>query len=117
MQYYGKAESVAGRILDSFRTGTVPKALAPIFIRRDDDVPCRRWSWSNQLLTALAGYDDARSYLEWKKAGRQVQKGEKSFYILEPCKRKLTEPDKETGEDRSRTVLYGFKVGVRFGYE
>ena len=50
MQYYGKAESVAGRILDVFKTGNVPKALAPIFIHRDDDgVPCRLWSWSNQL--------------------------------------------------------------------
>ena len=117
MQFYGKAESVAGRILEAFRTGKVPQAIAPIFIRRADDVPCRKWSWSNQLLTALAGFDDARSYLEWQKVGRQVQKGEKGFYILEPCKRKVADTDRDTGEDRSRTVLYGFKVGVRFGHE
>ena len=60
MNYYGKAETAANRILELFRGGDVPKALAPIFIRRRDNVPCRAWSWSNQLLTALAGHSDAQ---------------------------------------------------------
>ena len=47
-QYYGKAESAAKRILELFRSGNVPQALAPMFIRRKDNVPCRAWSWSNQ---------------------------------------------------------------------
>jgi hypothetical protein len=117
MKYYGKAESVASRIVEHFRTGNLPQALAPIFIRRKDNIPCRAWSWANQLLVALAGYDDARSYLEWQKIGRQVRKGEHGFPILEPCKRKVRENDSETGESRERMVLYGFHVGIRFGCE
>ena len=38
------------------------------------------------LLTALAGFDDARTYLQWKETGRHVKAGEHAFYILEPCR-------------------------------
>ena len=97
MQYYGKAESVASRIVEQFKSGNIPKALSQVFIHRKDNAPCRAWSWANQLLVALAGYDDARSYLEWQKIGRQVRKGEHGFPILEPCKRKVSEHDVATG--------------------
>jgi hypothetical protein len=117
MKYYGKAESVASRIVEHFKSGNIPKALAPIFIHRKDNIPCRAWSWTNQLLVALAGYDDARSYLEWQKIGRNVRKGEHGFAILEPCKRKVRERDGDTGEERERMVCYGFHVGIRFGCE
>ena len=60
MHFYGKAAESADRILELFKLGNVPAALAPIFIRRDDDAPCRRWFRRNQLLTALSGYHDAR---------------------------------------------------------
>ncbi len=117
MKWYGKAESVATRIIDQFKSGNIPKALAPIFIRRNDNIPCRAWSWANQLLAALAGHDDARSYLEWQKVGRHVRRGEHGFAILEPCKRKVKDRDADTGEERERMVLCGFRVGIRFGYE
>ncbi|MCP4896091.1 MAG: ArdC family protein [bacterium] len=112
-----KAEQAAQRILDVFRSGNLPQALAPIFINRRDNVPCRSWSWSNQLLTALAGYSDARSYRDWQAVGRQVKKGEKSFHILEPCLRTFTKRDKETGEETKVTIVKGFKAGPRFGLE
>ena len=112
-----KAEAAASRILDAFRSGNLPQALAPIFINRRDNVPCRSWSWSNQLLTALAGYSDARSYRDWQKIGRQVKKGEKSFHILEPCPRTFSKRDKETGEEVKVTIVRGFKAGPRFGLE
>ena len=49
MKFYGKAESAAKAILDAFRhPNQLPKALAPIFIRKNDDsIPCHKWSWSN----------------------------------------------------------------------
>ena len=101
-----KAEAAAGRILDAFRSGSLPQALAPIFINRRDNV-----------LTALSGYSDARSYRDWQKIGRQVKKGEKSFHILEPCPRTFTKRDKDTGEETKVTVVKGFKAGPRFGLE
>jgi len=117
MQFYGKAESVATRIVEQFQSGNIPKALAQVFIKRRDNIPCRSWSWANQLLTALSGFDDARSYRDWQTAGRQVRKGEKSYYILEPCKRKITKTDAETGEKRDTFAVYGFRAGARFGLE
>lgn len=116
-RFYGKAESAAGRILELFRSGNVPKALAPMFIRRRDAVPCRAWSWSNQLLTALAGYDDARGFRQWQDVGRYVRKGERAFYILAPCTRKVTERDDETGDESERVAVYGFRSVPVFGYE
>lgn len=112
-----KAEAAANRILDAFQAGQVPKALATVFINRRDNVPCRSWSWSNQLLTALAGHSDARSYRDWQAVGRQVKKGEKSFHILEPCPRTFTKRDKNTGEEQKITIVKGFKAGPRFGLE
>ena len=59
MKMYGKAHETASTILEAFRNPeTLPEVIAPIFIHRKDDLPCRKWSWRNQLLTALAATDD-----------------------------------------------------------
>lgn len=112
MKFYGKAETAAKAILDAFRNpNQLPKALAPIFIRKNDDsIPCHKWSWSNQLLTALAGHTDARGFRQWQDAGRHVKKGEKSFQILVPLKKKI---EKDDGDDFYLT--YGFKSCPVFG--
>ena len=112
-----RVESATRRIVDRFERGNLPEALAPIFIKHADDMPCRRWSWSNQLLTALAGYDDARTYKDWQKVGRQVRKGEKGFHILELVTVKKNETDRETGEERDTYRAVGIKAGARFRSE
>ena len=61
MQFYGKAETVATRIIEAFERGDVPKALAPIFIKRAGR-HCDTYSWCNQLIVALSGYSDAMGY-------------------------------------------------------
>jgi len=117
MQFYRKAESAATEILEAFQTGNLPQALAPIFIRRKDNVPCRAWSWSNQLLAALNGTSDARGYRQWQEVGRQVMKGEKSFPILVPIVRKRTAENRETGQEEETTYLAGFTSAPVFGIE
>lgn len=112
-----RVENATRAIVERFENGDLPAALAPIFITRSADIPCRRWSWSNQVLTAIAGYDDARTFRDWQKVGRCVKKGEKGFYILCPLTRTRTETDKQTGEEKKRTWCAGFKPGARFGYE
>jgi antirestriction protein ArdC len=109
MQFYGQSEAVCNQILDTFRGGQLPAALAPMFIHRADDVPCRRWSWSNQLITALAGTADARGFRQWLETGRAVRKGAKAFAILGPIMVKRRETDPDTGELRERMALVGFK--------
>lgn len=114
--YYGRAEEAAKRILDLFQSGDVPAALAPIFIQRHESIPCRSWSWSNQILTALAGHDDARGFRQWEEVGRHVKKGEHGFPILVPIHAKREEKAGETGENQSRLILVGFKHCIVFGY-
>lgn len=116
MKFYGEAESAAARIVELFRSGNLPKALAPVFIHRGDDSPCRRWSWSNQVLVMLAGYDDARGIRQWGQVGRNVRKGERAFFILAPVLRTITETN-ENGETRQYNVLCGFKSVPVFGLE
>jgi hypothetical protein len=76
-------------------------------------VPCRKWSWRNQLLVALRGYSDARGFRQWQAVKRSVKKGEKAFFILTPLTKKLK--NKETGEER--VIVYGFGSAPVFGAE
>jgi len=117
MQFYGKAEQAATRIVSLFQSGDVPRALAPIFIRRDGNEPCRKWSWNNQLLTALAGFDDARGFRQWQDAGRFVRKGEHGFPILCPVQTPVTRTEADTGETVKAVAVVGFTSTIVFGYE
>jgi antirestriction protein ArdC len=114
MKFYGKAEESATIILEAFRNpNRLPKPLAQVFIHRKDNVPCRSWSWRNQLLVALRGFKDARGFRQWQEVGRSVKKGERAFYILSPLSKKVQ--DDKTGEEK--TIIYGFKGTPVFGYE
>ena len=117
MRFYRKAESAAKAILAAFQSGELPEALAPIFIHRKDNVPCRAWSWSNQLLAALTGTSDARGYRQWQQVGRHVKKGEKAFPILVPMVKKRAEKDAKTGEEKEVSCVYGFTSAPVFGLE
>jgi len=107
MKFYGKSEDASRKIVSLFESGAVPTALAPVFVHRHDDLPCRRWSWSNQLLTVLAGTEDARGFRQWEHSGRRVSKGAKAFYILGPVTKKI--PRTEDGERRDSVAVVGFK--------
>jgi len=110
MRYYGKAEEVANQILSAFKAGNLPQALSTIFIKRNDERPSSKWSWSNQLLALLANCSDARGFRQWEAVGRHVAKGEKSrCSILVPMVRKET---REDGTERSH--LYGYKAQCVF---
>ena len=115
MRFYGKAETAATAILEAFQSGDLPQSLAPIFIHRKDNVPCRAWSWSNQLITAILGHSDARGYRQWQAVGRHVKKGQRGFPILVPLTKKIEAEDRNTGESTSRFVTYGFKHAIVFG--
>ena len=118
MKLYGKrTHEVAQRIVQAFKhPEKLPEALAPMFIRRKDDVPCRRWSWHNQLVVGLSGTVDARGMKQWNRAGRKVKKGCKAVWILAPCIRKVREEGEDGGE-QERQILYGFRSVPVFAVE
>ena len=110
MKLAGKhTEAVANRILESFQNPeTLPKALSLLFIHRKDEVPCRNWSWHNQLLVAMCGTTDARGIRQWNKVGRRIKKGAKAIWILAPWTKRITE-ENDHGEEVVRDVLIGFR--------
>jgi hypothetical protein len=111
-QFHGKAQQVAEAILRAFQEpARLPAALAPIFIRRRDSVPCAAWSWGNQLIVALHGHSDARGFRQWQQVNRYVREGERAIHILAPVIRKVTEDDEE------RLVAVGFRAMPVFGLE
>ena len=112
MNYYGTAEMAAESIVRAFEEpNTLPAPLASLFVKSGDGVPCRQWSWRNQLLVALAGSSDARGFRQWQAAGRWVVKGEKSFTILAPVVRGVRSV--ATGEERQ--AVLGFRGVCVFG--
>lgn len=116
MKLYGKAQQVADDILDAFKTGDVPKALAQIFIHHDCDCPSEKWSWRNRLLAALAGHYDARGFRQWQQVDRCVRKGQRAFHILAPRTTKAKDDDEERGIKAGDTLLVGFIAVPVFGY-
>jgi len=115
MRYKGKAQEVANDILDAFRKGCVPEALAQVFIHRDIDSPCQAWSLQNRMLVALHGHVDARGYRQWQQVDRQVKKGERACHILAPWMAKAREDDEEKGIQAGDPVLIGFLAVPVFG--
>lgn len=112
MNFHGKAEAVATRIVKAFETGKAGKALAQTFITGGGR-HCDTYSWMNRMLVALDGYSDAMGFKQWLAVSRCVNKGEKATHILAPCVRKIE--DKATGEKRN--IVTGFRVAIVFGKE
>lgn len=113
-----RIQTALDAVLDMFRTGNLPEKIAQTYIQRSrHDVPSAAWSLGNQLIMIANGTNDARGYRQWQQVGRQVRKGARAFYILAPITATITEADPETGEERKRTILKGFRDVPVFRYE
>ncbi len=102
---------VMGDLLESFKSGDLPEAVARTYIDFPD-VPCARYSVVNRLLIMFARTGDARGYRQWEKAGRRVKKGTKAFYIFVP---KIVPRKNKDGEEE--TACTGFAMVPMFRYE
>jgi hypothetical protein len=114
-----RVEAIGRHLLDAFEAGRIPKALAPVFIRRDPSspMPSETWSWPNRFLAALAGHHLAAGFRQWEKLGRSVKKGERAFHILGPRAVVAEEDDPERGIQEGDVKVVGFFPIAVFGYE
>ena len=107
-----KVKQVLGTILEKFKSGDIPEAVAysmfPIA-----DIPSAKWSILNRTLMFLSGTQDGRGYRQWNEANRFVKKGSKAFYILVPHITKTE--DEETGKEKE--ALVGFLARAVFRYQ
>lgn len=107
-----RVKEVLTGILERFKTGDIPEAIAFASYPRLD-VPSKNWSWLNRTLMVLSGTKDARGFRQWQAVQRTVKKGTKAIYILVPAIGKTQ--DKATGE--AKPVLKGFLAGAVFRVE
>jgi hypothetical protein len=98
----GKIKDVLNAILQKFRTGQVPRAIAYACFP-GTDTPSASWSLLNRTIMFLSGTADARGFRQWQKVGRSVKKGCQAFYILVPVYKKAV--DDETGE-KAKTLTF-----------
>lgn len=111
-----RVKQVAEQILKAFKTGSVPKSLALVFLFRGLDIPSQKWSWRNQFIAAFHGHSDARGFRQWLAVGRHVRKGERAFYILAPCTRTAKDDDPDAGIEKGDVLVQGFRDVAVFGY-
>ena len=102
-----KAKACLSKIVDLFKQGNVPEALAVVTIPPQTNIPSAKWSLGNRILQFLADTSDARGFRQWQEAGRQVKKGSKAFHILGPKARTITEKD-EKGDKIEKHIVMGF---------
>jgi hypothetical protein len=69
--------------------------------------PCASYSFKNKVLVLANETLDARTFLQWKEAGRKVKKGAKAFDIFKPCKFKDTGHTDTDGNPVEEAVLFG----------
>lgn len=104
---YEKIRPALESIVNSFKTGEISEAVA-LAVNPTFAIPLNNWSMSNRLITIFNGTQDARTFKQWKEAGRHIKKGSKCFYILAPLIKVIKEKD-EQGEDKDKPIVTGFK--------
>ena len=102
-----KAQECLLRIVELFKEGNVPKALAVATIPPQTDIPSAKWSVSNRVLQFLSDTSDARGFRQWQKANRKVKKGTKAFCILGPKSRTIKEKD-DNDQEVEKNIVVGF---------
>jgi hypothetical protein len=76
--------------------------------------PCASYSFKNKVLVLANETLDARTFLQWKEAGRKVKKGAKAFDIFRPCKFKDGNSMDEDGNPVKEAVLFGAAPVFRY---
>ena len=104
-------KEAAQGLLEMFRTGQMPEAVALTIIRRreGDDQPSFHWSIGNQILMLFQGTADARGFRQWQQVGRYVKQGARAIHILGPLTAKIKEVDEQTGEESEKQIITGFR--------
>jgi len=102
-----KAKECLSRIVDLFKEGNIPKALAVATIPPQADIPSAKWSVGNRVLQFLADTSDARGFRQWQKASRKVKKGAKAFCILGPNTRVIKDTN-DKSQEVEKVIVTGF---------
>ena len=106
-----KVKQVLDGLLEKFKTGDVPQAVAYSIFPATNEIPSAKWSFLNRTIMFISGTGDARGFRQWQQVNRYVKKGAKAFYILVPC------IYKKQADDEEKLILGGFKPAPVFRLE
>lgn len=109
-----KVKQTLNTIIEKFKSGDIPEAVAFASFPAVAEIPSAKWSFCNRTLMFLSGTGDARGFRQWQEVDRWVKAGTRALYILVPCFSK-TKIDEDT--DENATVLRFFKAAPVFRYE
>ena len=102
-------------LLNIFAKQEFPKQIAiSVISKKRQNIPFNSYSLMNKLIAIfIGGTRDCRGYMAWKKVGRYVIAGAKSFKIIAPLLNKIK--DEKTGEEIVK--INGFKAVSVFSIE
>ena len=92
-----KAKVCLQRIVDLFKEGDIPKALAVATIPPQAGIPSAKWSLSNRLLQFLADTSDARGFRQWQETDRKVKKGADAYALVRVAEGEADRAEKVAG--------------------
>jgi hypothetical protein len=107
-----RAEAQYNSVLES--VGNNREKLYALFDLLNARSPCSLYSDKNKAIVIANGTLDARSFLQWKQAGRKVKKGARAFFIFKPCLFKDSGSADENGNPVKDAVLFGFTPVFRY---
>lgn len=107
-----KTTKAINDILDLFKNGNLPEALA-IASNPRLDVPCSQYSYRNRVLLAIQSSVDSRGYKMWTEVGRNVKRGGTGIRIFSPKTKTFKDIDDE-GNEVKRTIITGWSPIVVF---
>jgi hypothetical protein len=101
------------KVVNAFSTKEFPQVCKKAYLSTK---PSNKWSFGNQILMLVSGTADARTYLQWRDAGRYPKKDSKAIYILGPkiIHKKQTD---EKGQEETEELLVGFRGIPVFRFE
>ncbi len=106
------AQQRLDQILAIFKDEKLPEKVAEANLLTTD-APSAKWSIHNRLIMLLIGDTrDARSFNQWKEAGRNVIKHRKAFHIYGPVKvkRRQDNTSSDIAGAISEFILIGFRT-------
>lgn len=113
-----KITNICDRLLDMFRTGEMPKAVAKTMIRKTgQEIPSDKWSLGNKIIMYAHETEDARGIKQWEAVGRSLKRDTKAIYILRPIKKKVQADDEESGEKKEIMIPVAFQPIPVYRYE
>ena len=123
MKSYEAHQKELSGIIDLFKKGEVPDAMAFSMIDVPENIPVAKWKgYHNRIMLYLFAMRlgksmDCRTFKQWKAAKRFPEKGSKGIPLYRPIYARKKTVDEKTGDEEVKQFVNGFGVFYVFSYD